>query len=328
MASPPPSDDAVKEAVVEGTWEHADVAFQLFLGPRPAVFGSYGFHCVPHLGCYTPKDYTPSLPIALISVPVVDEERQLPVSVSGILRRCREMNVLRGVPEVFAIIHSGHERRKCSFVRGGGGGKCENDDEFNLILHAWVFEGDHVADTHDALTASVFVGVFEAHGVAPVHLDVPDGGTPFGELGKRSCIIHGRCFSPCNANIRFDTSVTDTAVFFTVSIDKTLRRAVVALHILPIGDGPSDRIRSWIRGRNTLREFRAGLETNVPIASTHFSRLVAPLLTLTSAASCGDGATTASAGGASASGASALRVSDGGGGAASATGEGGGDTGR
>lgn len=45
-------------------------------------------------------------------------------------------------------------------------------------------------------------GIFEPHGIQPVHLDVVDGGAPFGAVTTRKVIIHDRRFSPCNCNVQ------------------------------------------------------------------------------------------------------------------------------
>lgn len=119
--------------------------------------------------------------------------------------------------------------------------------------------------------------MYEPYGIRPVHLELGDGGAPFDTLASRRVILHDRRFSPNNANIRLNLDVTDTPVFFSFAVDKVLRAAVVTLHVLPVGDGPSDRIRDWMKGVGTLRELRIQLERNLPHAHKHFSRLVAPL---------------------------------------------------
>ena len=88
-------------------------------------------------------------------------------------------------------------------------------------------------------------GIFEPRGVGEVH--VAEGGVPIGYLKPRPVILHDRRFSPNNANVQWDGS-TDTPSFFSVGVDKTLRKAVVVLHILPVGEAAADRIREWIRG--------------------------------------------------------------------------------
>lgn len=121
---------AVKEPEPIGTWETPDVAFQLFAGARPTIFGSYGFLCTPQLGCYTADEYTPALPIAVISLPLPHEAYQLPASVATVLKRCREMGVVKGEPELYVTIHSGHEHRPCGHL------KCDNVNEFNVMVRA------------------------------------------------------------------------------------------------------------------------------------------------------------------------------------------------
>jgi hypothetical protein len=103
------------------------------------------------------------------------------------------------------------------------------------------------------------------------------GGTPFGYLSVRPVVLHDRRFSPNNAHIQLDGR-TDTPVFFSVGVDRVLRKAIVALHVLPVGEAAADRVRAWIRGRRTLCELLAGLRENVPVAHAHVARMVRPLV--------------------------------------------------
>lgn len=147
-----------------------------------------------------------------------------------------------------------------------------------LQLHPWVFAEDNVADTSDEIVAQVHVGIFEPYGVRPVHMDLVDGGTPFGLLSQRRVILHDRRFSPDNCNVQLDEDVTDTPVFFTFAADKMMKKAVITLHVLPVGDAASDRVRGWIKDLATLKAFAGALAANVPAAYAHFGRLIAPLL--------------------------------------------------
>jgi len=86
-----------------------DVAFHLFLGPRPRPFGSFAFLNTPHVGIYDHDDYTPALPIVLVSVPLPDPDRQLPASVAEVLEVCRSNAIISAEPELYFMIHSGLE---------------------------------------------------------------------------------------------------------------------------------------------------------------------------------------------------------------------------
>ena len=131
-----------------------------------------------------------------------------------------------------------------------------------------------MSETEEAMNAQLLVGIFEAHGVRPVHQELARLGTAFDALTSMECLIHDRRFSPDNCNVRLDESVTDVPVFFSVALDRTLKRAVVTLHCLPVGDGPSDRVRDWMRGLCTLGDLRGALAKNLPVAGAHFERLL------------------------------------------------------
>lgn len=104
-------------------------------------------------------------------------------------------------------------------------------------------------------------------------MEFADGGLAFDRLSQRRVILHDRRFSPNNANARVDGS-TDTPVFVTFAVDRVLKMGVICVHVLPIGDAASDRIRGWIRGRATLGDLVKGLEEHVPVAAAHVKRII------------------------------------------------------
>lgn len=117
-------------------------------------------------------------------------------------------------------------------------------------------------------------------------IHVERGGVPFGLLSARPVILHDRRFSPNNGNVQLDASAgTDTPVFFSFGLDRVLRKAVVVLHVMPIGDGPSDRVRGWMKGRHSLGQLVEGLREHIPVAHGHFARMIGPLLSAEEAAS-------------------------------------------
>ena len=61
---------------------------------------------------------------------------------------------------------------------------CDNTDEINLLYHCWLFP-EASCDPHVTLTEQLEMGVFEPHGVRPVHMDLQDAGAPFHVLDKR-----------------------------------------------------------------------------------------------------------------------------------------------
>ena len=96
MEKPTPSDPPIpalfsaplfsKAASPQGTWEDDAVAFQLFLGARPQIFGNFGFLTTPHCGVYS-DDFTPFLPIVALSFPIALRTSRVPRR-SAISRLC------------------------------------------------------------------------------------------------------------------------------------------------------------------------------------------------------------------------------------------------
>lgn len=64
---------------------------------------------------------------------------------------------------------------------------CSNTNEINVLYHAWLYR-DLPLDPELSVTQQVDVGIFEPVNVAPVHLDLQDGGMPFYHLQPR-CVI-------------------------------------------------------------------------------------------------------------------------------------------
>lgn len=269
-----------KEETPEGTWEDSDVAFQLYMGAVPRVFGSFGFATLPQVGCYSAEDYTPFLPIVCLSVPLLCEEpRSLAEQLPAPLSKAVQTLLGRGAVETvdcFVSVHSGWAGRPCEHL------ECHSTDEASMMYHSWTFQEDNMDYMEDGgdISAAVYMGIYEPVGVAPVHQDLQDGGVPFGALGARSVITHGRRFSPNNANFRIlpppasgsngAASVVGAAdaaapaagsassagrhfpTWWALGVDTTVRRAVLSLHCLPIGDAAADRVRASVKGVRTL----------------------------------------------------------------------------
>lgn len=256
-------------------FEDPAVAFQQFLDREPpGIFpGGFGFPCLPLIGNYS-DDYTPALPMVLLQVPLVTPSAQLPPSVAEMVDLLLGQSRVSSV-ELYAMVHSAllgpQKGIECGYLT------CKATDEFNLVLHPWLFAKDHVHDG-DAIGGKVHVGIFEPYGVAETHLD--RGGVPFGLLSKRDQILHDYRFSPNNCSVKWLSDITDTPVFFSFAFDGRTRRAIVCLHILPVGDDAADRIRDCIKGKETLRELLAALREKLPGKQGYgpLSTMLAPLV--------------------------------------------------
>ena len=187
--------------------EEPEVAFELIIpGAKvPLLFGeSWAYPCTPQIGVYTPDSYDPALPIALLGVPITDEEAQLPPEIAKLLARAKKLNfVTQGQTELYFVIHSGLQGGTQCCQRF-----CYNRDEFNLMMHAWAFANDDVADSHDAIVCWLLMyvrplfscilrirkalsitaacpypvirrGLFHGQGVEPVHQEGYEGGLCF-----------------------------------------------------------------------------------------------------------------------------------------------------
>lgn len=61
---------------------------------------------------------------------------------------------------------------------------CDNTDEINLVYHCWMYPDAPYSEDYTN-TEQLPMGVFEAHGVKPVHQDLKDAGVAFGCLEER-----------------------------------------------------------------------------------------------------------------------------------------------
>lgn len=270
----------------EGTWEDPSCAFQLFLsgsGRAPPIFGFTGFHSIPQLSCYTDKDYTPALPMALLSLPLSDPAKQLPGSISSVLATCLAAGLISKEPELYVILHTELERRVCGHLT------CDSTLHFNVLFHSWIFQGDNVSHSAEEILAPLHCGVFEPCGVTPAHQELKECGIAFGKLSRRVCLLHDWRFSPNNCNLSLLLPEEDGGAgmagaasfpcshcsggyashsgfihFWTMAVDKALRKAVIALHIVPVKESACDATRAWMKGRDTLGEFVTGLRENLP----------------------------------------------------------------
>ena len=62
------------------------------------------------------------------------------------------------------------------------------------------------------------MGLYDALGVRPTHLDLQDGGVPFGSLGLRTLVTHnGGALSPANNQLRLaeEQRLREEAAYFS-----------------------------------------------------------------------------------------------------------------
>ena len=80
--------------------------------------------------------------------------------------------------DLFITIHSHPPSSLCQKIL------CSNVDEVNLVYHCWLYK-DSPFDPGVTLSSKLEMGVFDAHLVQPVHLELHDGGVPFSFLDER-----------------------------------------------------------------------------------------------------------------------------------------------
>ena len=68
---------------------------------------------------------------------------------------------------------------------------CDNTDEINLVYHCWMYPDAPYSEDYTR-TEQLPMGVFEAHGVRPVHQNLKDAGVAFDRLEERCvCMVLG-----------------------------------------------------------------------------------------------------------------------------------------
>ena len=73
------------------------------------------------------------------------------------------------------------------------------------------------------------MGLYDTLGVRPTHLDLQDGGIPFGSLGLRTLVTHnGGALSPANNQLRLAEEPPPLLRFTSLAVHLPTRRAVVA----------------------------------------------------------------------------------------------------
>ena len=84
------------------------------------------------------------------------------------------------VPEMdyFIILHSHPPPGVCQKFL------CDNTDEVNLLYHCWLYP-DVPCDPSVVFSRQLEMGIFQPHGVAPVHQDLQDAGVAFHHLQPR-----------------------------------------------------------------------------------------------------------------------------------------------
>ncbi len=97
------------------------------------------------------------------------------------------------------------------------------------------------------LRAHLRRGVFEAHGVLPVHTELDDAGVLFGAIKPLSCVIHDCRFSPANCNIQLgDAGEAGIAWFLSVCVHPVRGDAVIVQHVLPVTDAAQARLQAHL----------------------------------------------------------------------------------
>eukprot|EP01116_Phalansterium_solitarium_P020598 TRINITY_DN6125_c0_g1_i2.p1 TRINITY_DN6125_c0_g1~~TRINITY_DN6125_c0_g1_i2.p1 ORF type:complete len:299 (-),score=23.59 TRINITY_DN6125_c0_g1_i2:46-942(-) len=271
------------------TGTYYETAFQLSVIPKTSeeeesdtedplripLFDQLGYHCIPHIGVYG-SDFSPALPLVLLKVPLHLDA--LPVELSAALQSWTDEVVVdvgdssarRELPScVYVMLHSIVAPQPCQHF------KCDQWREINVMYHTWAFAGAEFTAELDVQT-TLNMGVFSGTGIQPTHQQElsseVNGGMPFDRLGARLVGIHGRAFSPLNAQILLSDAPIHT--FFALATSNT--ECVVSYHVIPESDRQEELLSQAVAGSDTLKQCLDSIE----LVDQHFAAAVNVIRTL------------------------------------------------
>jgi len=199
-------------------------------------FPIFEYPCLPLIGVYG-EDYTPS--DVLLLTQIIDAKFNS-IFPSPIVQALADFSY-----EFWVIIQDTPKFGPCQHIM------CDKSNEFNLMLHFWVFGEDFNFGKDYSETAST--GIFQPKGIKTAHLDLNDvksRGMSFNSLSERSIIVHnGGAFSPCNCQVEVTGEVGG---FFSVTTFQS--RAIVCYHILPFTNDSSKLLREEINSADDLKD--------------------------------------------------------------------------
>jgi len=258
------------------------------------TFPIFGFHCIPNCGVYG-DDYTPCLPLAIVQIPALKSalpnqvpkalyQSLFPPTNNAVEKKELESKVEK-IPstdlattglnqsdfvshlDLFIIVHTHAMPSICQKFM------CNNVDEVNMMYHAWLFQDLVEFSDYTTITKQVEMGLFDANGIKPVHLNLLDAGITFEMISPRTVALHGLRFSPENAMFQWDS--VKIASFF--SLAKTSEKSVIALHILPRDYLTENNLRTVISKASTLYDLVNAVNVVDVIASEKIKRVLIPL---------------------------------------------------
>ena len=197
--------------------------------PPLAAFGGLGLLSHPHVWCYDSDGSFPFLPLILVqhrdgsTLPGPSAAEAAVTAAIAAAQGDSPWTVKR-----FSLLHRAYVSAPCAKLI------CENTDEFSLMWHSWLFAADGQGDESVDREGTVLVGLFDADGVQPTHLDLSDGGMPFGCLEARTVVVHNYgALSPANCQVRLVATRPSLVRFTSVAVHAETQRAVITTHWLP-----------------------------------------------------------------------------------------------
>ena len=187
---------------------------------------------------------------------------------------------------VYVLLQSLLERRECAHFT------CTRDNEVSLVPHLTLFGGSPL--NGPALHHTVLMGVFHASGVRATHQDVhklEERGLAFGRVQQRAVSVHDSCFSPANAQVRFD-GTSDLASFVSVCslpaeapgrrsdffagadpLPTSSAQVAVTLHMLPTTEQAETQCMHWIQKHagDVVAAAASDVQDALPVLSAVFN---------------------------------------------------------
>ena len=215
-----------------------------------------------------------------LSVPIINLSQQLPTNISEILKLCYNKGLLRDLSnisiDIYTIIHSPWNPTPCFFE------DCHSTNEANILPHAWTFGVDDTYSLsmgNNELLVQLYTGLFEVDDcIRTTHMET--GGIPIDRLSLRPKLAHHGRFSPNNNNFRIVENITNNnpyPCFYSIIVDKVIRRAVITLHVLPLRDEAGDKLRDILKKCLTIHQLCSEVYPIIPKFINHLIQLYTPV---------------------------------------------------
>jgi hypothetical protein len=247
--------------VVLGTWEE-EGTFHVSLRDRdtpedplhlPLFSDFLPYHCITHVGVYTPECYSITPPQAIITLPTTGLATHtglftiLPPDLQKTLQEGPAVSPSQ--VEAAIIIHS------CPRLEVSQQPEVR---EVNLVLHTWAFAGTDPASLTDDEQSSphivVEVGVFGGEAVSETAQNICEelNGVAVGRMGPRILYMHNMSLSPHNCQLALQAGAALHAFFCLARHPPT--GTVLTYHILPSTEMAEAQLKQALHDSRTVED--------------------------------------------------------------------------